>query len=63
MELQIVDPRYYGGKGEAEQLCGAIYRGVAPAKDAFKPEAWNKYEITCIGRTCGSSSTASRFRT
>src|SRR5438477_6717678 len=49
MELQIVDPRYYGGKGEAEQLCGAIYRGVAPAKDAFKPEDWNTYQITCIG--------------
>ncbi|HEY7119533.1 MAG TPA: DUF1080 domain-containing protein, partial [Tepidisphaeraceae bacterium] len=49
MELQIVDPRYYGGKGEAEQLCGAIYRGIAPAKAAFKPEAWNKYHITCQG--------------
>src|SRR3989440_7518790 len=49
MELQIVDPRYYGGKGEAEQLCGAIYRGIAPAKDAFKPEDWNKYQITCQG--------------
>jgi hypothetical protein len=49
MELQIVDPRYYDGKGEAEQLCGAIYRGIAPKKDAFKPEAWNKYLITCQG--------------
>src|SRR5581483_3229095 len=49
MELQIVDPRYYDGKGEAEQLCGAIYRGVAPKKDAFKPEEWNKYQITCRG--------------
>lgn len=49
MELQIVDPRYYEGKGEPEQLCGAIYRGVAPKKDAFKPEAWNKYQITCRG--------------
>jgi hypothetical protein len=49
MELQIVDPRYYNGKGEAEQLCGAIYRGIAPRKDAFKPEEWNKYQITCKG--------------
>lgn len=49
MELQIVDPRYYGGKGEPEQLCGAIYRGIAPAKQAFKPNAWNTYHISCIG--------------
>jgi hypothetical protein len=49
MELQIVDPRYYGGKGEAEQLCGAIYRGIAPQKSVFKPEDWNTYQITCRG--------------
>ena len=49
MELQIVDPRYYGGKGEAEQLCGAIYRAIAPAKSVFKAEDWNKYQITCQG--------------
>ena len=49
MELQIVDPRYYDGHGEAVQLCGAIYRGIAPRKQAFKPEEWNKYEITCKG--------------
>lgn len=49
MELQIVDSRYYNGQGEPEQLCGAIYRGIAPKKDAFKPEAWNKYQITCRG--------------
>jgi hypothetical protein len=49
MELQIVDPRYYDNKGEAEQLCGALYRGVAPKKAAFKPEEWNKYQITCQG--------------
>jgi hypothetical protein len=49
MELQIVDPRYYNNKGEAEQLCGAIYRAIAPAKKVFKPEDWNKYQITCQG--------------
>jgi hypothetical protein len=49
MELQIVDPRYYNGNGEAEQLCGAIYRGIAPKKAVFKPEEWNKYQITCQG--------------
>jgi len=49
MELQIVDPRYYGGKGEDFQLCGSIYRAIPPKKSAFKPEDWNKYEITCQG--------------
>lgn len=49
MELQIVDPRYYDGHGEAVQLCGAIYRAIAPRKQVFKPEDWNKYEITCKG--------------
>jgi hypothetical protein len=49
MELQIVDPRYYGGKGEPAQLAGSIYRGIPPKKPAFKPEAWNHYQITCQG--------------
>lgn len=49
MELQIVDPRYYEGHGEKIQLCGAIYRAIAPKVDAFKPEQWNRYEITCQG--------------
>src|SRR5579884_3721460 len=49
MELQIVDPRYYNGQGEAFQLCGSIYRAIPPAKTVFKPEEWNKYEITCQG--------------
>jgi hypothetical protein len=49
MELQIVDPRYYDGHGEEIQLCGAIYRAIAPQKKVFKPEDWNRYEITCQG--------------
>ncbi len=49
MELQIVDPRYYEGHGAPEQLCGAIYRAIAPKKLVFKAEDWNKYEITCRG--------------
>lgn len=49
MELQIVDNRYYGNKGEKMQLCGSIYRGSAPKKQMFKPEDWNKYQITCQG--------------
>ena len=49
MELQIVDPRYYDNKGEKIQLCGAIYRAIAPKNEVFKPEDWNHYEITCQG--------------
>lgn len=49
MELQIVDPRYYDGHGEDIQQCGAIYRAIAPQKKVFKPEDWNRYEITCQG--------------
>jgi hypothetical protein len=49
LELQMVDPRYYEGKGAPEQLCGAIYRGIPAKKDVFKAEDWNKYKITCQG--------------
>ncbi|MDB5302183.1 MAG: hypothetical protein JWO87_3846 [Phycisphaerales bacterium] len=49
MELQIVDPRYYDGKGDPDQLTGSLYKAVAPAKQAFRPEQWNHYQITCRG--------------
>lgn len=49
MELQIVDPRYYEGRGAPEQLTGAIYRAIPARKAMFKPDAWNRYEITCRG--------------
>ena len=49
MELQIVDPRYYEGHGIPEQLCGAIYRAIAPKKQLFRPQDWNQYQITCRG--------------
>jgi hypothetical protein len=50
LELQIVDPRYYGadqvGPGE---LTGSLYKGVAPLKQLYEPTEWNRYEITCRG--------------
>jgi hypothetical protein len=49
MELQIVDPRYYDNKGDPDQLTASLYKAVAPLKQAFKPEAWNHYQITCKG--------------
>jgi hypothetical protein len=50
LELQIVDPRYYGEDkvGKAE-LTGAIYKGMAPGRESFMPTEWNHYEITCKG--------------
>jgi hypothetical protein len=49
LELQIVDPRYYGGRGEPDQLAGAFYKGVAPKTQVFKPGEWNHYEIALRG--------------
>jgi len=49
MELQIVDPRYYDGKGRVDQLTGSIYRVHAPSQQLFKPDDWNKYHIACLG--------------
>lgn len=50
LELQMVDPRYYGkATAQPDELTGGLYRAVAPARQVFKPEDWNRYEITCIG--------------
>jgi hypothetical protein len=50
LEVQMVDPRYYGDyHAPSIELSGAIYKGIAPVQDAFKPEEWNRYEIACIG--------------
>ena len=50
MELQMVDPRYYGEtKVPAAELTGSLYKAVAPRKQVFKPLEWNKYQITCRG--------------
>jgi hypothetical protein len=50
LELQIVDPRYYGqdkvGPGE---LTGSLYKAVPPGRQSYIPNDWNHYEITCRG--------------
>jgi hypothetical protein len=30
-------------------LTGGIYRAVAPAEPVYKPEAWNRYEVSLRG--------------
>ena len=53
LELQMCDPRYYPDDQRpqipASELTGGIYRVIAPKKDVFKPEAWNKYTVRCEG--------------
>ena len=53
LELQMVDPRYFGGDPanapKPSELTGALYRAVTPRVQLFKPADWNQYEITCKG--------------
>ncbi|MGD9647353.1 MAG: DUF1080 domain-containing protein [Pirellulales bacterium] len=51
LELQMVDPRYFPAEQtpQPSELTGSFYRAVAPRVQVFKPEAWNRYEITCRG--------------
>jgi hypothetical protein len=50
MELQMVDPRYYGNaKVTPSELSGSLYKAVAPQTQVYKPGEWNQYHITCRG--------------
>jgi hypothetical protein len=51
LEVQMVDPRYFPAdmKVLPSELSGSLYRAVEPAKQVFKPNAWNSYEITLKG--------------
>ena len=50
LELQMVDPRYYGtNQTAAILLTGSLSKVVAPTLQAYRPLDWNKYEITCVG--------------
>jgi Domain of Unknown Function (DUF1080) len=48
MELQMADVRYNPDAKDSE-LTGGIYRAIAPQKQVYKPEEWNRYEITLNG--------------
>ena len=50
MELQMADFRY-NEKAKDSELTGGIYRAIAPLKQVYKPEEWNRYEITLKGST------------
>jgi hypothetical protein len=48
MELQMADVRY-NPQAKDSELTGGIYRAIAPQKQVYKPEEWNRYEITLKG--------------
>jgi Domain of Unknown Function (DUF1080) len=51
LELQMVDPRYFPSdqKPLPSELTGSLYRAVEPAKQVFKPNDWNTYEVALQG--------------
>lgn len=48
MEMQMADFRY-NSKAKDSELTGGIYRAVAPTKQVYKPEEWNKVRIELSG--------------
>jgi hypothetical protein len=48
VELQMADRRYNPEATPAE-LTGGLYRALAPAEQVYKPETWNRYEISLRG--------------
>jgi hypothetical protein len=48
MELQIADLRY-NTKAKPDELTGAIYRSLAPARQVYKPAEWNAVRIELKG--------------
>jgi hypothetical protein len=48
MELQMADFRYNTSAKESE-LTGGLYRALAPTKQVYKPEEWNRYRVELRG--------------
>jgi len=51
IELQMVDPRYYPSdySFDPAELTGGLYKALPPRAQLYKPNEWNRYEITCRG--------------
>lgn len=49
LEIQMCDARYNDPPDTADKLTGSLYWAVAPKKQVYKPEEWNKYQITAKG--------------
>jgi len=48
LELQMADLRY-NPQAKPSELTGGLYRALAPTKQVYKPEEWNKYHIILNG--------------
>jgi hypothetical protein len=48
IELQMADVRY-NPEARNSELTGGLYRAVAPRKQVYKPEEWNRYDIALKG--------------
>ncbi len=48
MELQMADQRY-NPEAKPAELTGGIYRALAPTEQVYKPEVWNRYEVSLRG--------------
>lgn len=48
MELQMADLRY-NPQAKDSELTGGLYRAVAPKKQVYRPEKWNRYRISLVG--------------
>ena len=49
LELQMADFRY-NEAAKPSELTGGLYRALAPTKQVYKPEEWNRYEISLRGQ-------------
>lgn len=50
IEIQMADLRYNPAAKDSE-LTGGIYRAIAPAKQLYKPEEWNRMRVVLRGAT------------
>jgi hypothetical protein len=48
LEMQIADLRY-NTKAKPDELTGALYRGLAPKKQVYRPTQWNRFRIELKG--------------
>jgi hypothetical protein len=48
LELQMADYRY-NTNAKTSELTGGIYRVLAPISQVYRPQEWNRYEVSLIG--------------
>ncbi len=48
MELQMADYRY-NPEAKDSELTGGLYRVLAPFRQVYRPQEWNRYQVSLIG--------------